>query len=115
MKVAILDDTEYVVDILRNLMPEHAVSGFTEPEPFLKDIGRGDFDVIITDLRVPRYEAIQNIRRFKLANIACKVIVISAYFTEEQYLELIDCHIYKAVKKNTEYEWFEKVVEAVNK
>ena len=114
MKIHILDDTEFVLDLLAKLLKNHQVFIFSNPETFINSI-TSDVDVIITDLRVARYDAINNIRKFKSANIAVKIIVMSAYFTEETLLKLIECHIFQAVKKNHEFTWLEQVVDAVNK
>lgn len=113
-KIHILDDTSYILDLLSNLLPNHSVKVFTNPEKFLTAVDSDPPDVIITDLRVSRYDAIKHIRSFKQKNIAVKVIVISAYFTEDILFQLIDCHIFTAVKKTTEYEWLEQVAKAVN-
>ncbi len=114
MKVHILDDTPIVLDLLRPLLASNDVSTYTDPEKFLKSIN-SSVDVIVTDLRVARYDAIKHIRQFKEKNIAVKVIVMSAYFTEEILLQLIDAHIYKAIKKTHEFEWLQQVADAVNK
>lgn len=113
-RVHILDDAEYILDLLKPLLKEHDVHAYSNPEAFLASLN-ADVDVIITDLRVSRYDAIKHIRGFKNINIAVKVIVISAYFTEDILFQLIDAHIYKAVKKTSEFDWFEQVAEAVNK
>lgn len=113
-KVHILDDTEFVLDLLKPLLKGHQVFTYTDPEMFLKSLD-SSVDVIITDLRVARYDAIKHIRGFKGINIAVKVIVMSAYFTEDVLFQLIDCHVFKAVKKTHEFGWFEEVAEAVNK
>lgn len=114
MKICILDDTEYVLDLLSERLKGHEVCVFSNPERFLEAIN-SDIDVIITDLRVARYDALKHIRKFKEKNIAVKVIVMSAYFTEEILLSLIDCHVYKAVKKTHELQWFDDVANAVKK
>jgi len=112
-KVHILDDTEIVLDLLKPLLKQHDVFTYSNPELFLSSLSP-EVDVIITDLRVSRYDAIKHIRDFKNINIAVKVIVISAYFTEDILFQLIDAHIFTAVKKTHEFEWLEKVSNAVN-
>lgn len=111
-RIHILDDKEIVLDLLKPLLSDHEVYAFTNPEKFIASINKS-VDVIITDLRVARYDAIKHIRQFKDANIAVKVIVMSAYFTEEILIQLIDCHIFKAVKKTHEFEWLEYIADAV--
>lgn len=114
-KIAILDDAEHIVTLLSERLAGHEVHGFTNPEKFIHFVDTNVCDVIITDLRVSRYDAIKNIRKFKNKNIAVKVIVMSAYFNEDNLFALISCHIYEAVKKTHELDYLDTIVNLVEK
>lgn len=114
MNICIFDDTEYVLELLQRRLKDHNVQVFTQPEQFLASIS-DKTEIIITDLRAPRYDAIKHIRKFKEKNITVKVIVMSAYFDEDILISLIDCHIFSAVKKTHEIDWIDKIIEAINK
>lgn len=113
MIIHILDDTEFILDLLRRELTGHDVHTFHSPEKFITSIHLG-VHVIISDLKVSRYDVIKNIERFKEIAPNARIIVISAYFTEDILFKLIDAGVYKVVKKTHELDWFERVGEIVN-
>ena len=81
--VLIVDDERTTAELLVRGLQEaefDAVSE-TDPEVALDRLKRDTFDVLITDLRMPRIDGIEVIRRAHAIRPACEVLLITAYAT----------------------------------
>lgn len=74
------------------------VKCFTVPEDFLNSINELT-DLVITDLRVDRFDAEVSIKDMVSKHRGIAIIVISAYFTVETLRSLIPCGINDTVVK----------------
>lgn len=97
-----LDDQEATTIAIEQLFEGNElfdVSCFTIPEDFLNSIDELT-DLVITDLRVDRFDAEVSIKDMVSRHRGIAIIVISAYFTVETLRSLIPCGINDTVVKD---------------
>lgn len=82
---------------------------FVEPGPFLASIN-SDIDLVITDLRVDNYNALETIRDIHNTYPGIRIVVISAAFTPLIYEQLIWYRVDGVVKKDGAY-WTDRLME----
>jgi DNA-binding NtrC family response regulator len=77
--ILVADDEQAIRSILKMVlqMAGHTVDVAANGEEVLAMAGKGRFDLVITDILMPRKEGIETILELKKANPALKVIAIS--------------------------------------
>lgn len=97
-----LDDQEATTLAIEQLFEGNElfdVKCFTIPEDFLNSIDELT-DLVITDLRVDRFDAELSIKDMVTKHRGIAIIVISAYFTVDTLRSLIPCGINDTVVKD---------------
>lgn len=82
---------------------------FTEGPPFISKLSK-DIDLVITDIRMDNYDAMQTIRDIHKDFPGIRIIVISALFTEKIYHDLFWYRVDGVIKKDGAY-WPNKLMD----
>jgi CheY-like chemotaxis protein len=80
-RVLLVDDDSVAVDGLCSLleMDGFDVTGLVSPEEALLRLKAERFDVLITDLEMPRVHGLEVVRAARAASTSMKVLVVTAY------------------------------------
>jgi DNA-binding NtrC family response regulator len=80
-RLAVLDDEVRMVDVLAMLLrgEGYDVEPFTEPDTALAALEKHGFDLLITDLRMPRADGLEVLRRARTLDPELPVVLITAH------------------------------------
>jgi len=77
--ILIVDDEEIIRDFLSEVLEEYEVSLATDGDEAIDKLNSGHFDLVITDLRMPRVSGEEVVKAAHRIEPRPKVIVISGY------------------------------------
>ena len=89
--VAIVDDEPRMAEALAMVLRRdgHEVTFFRKPERFFEALTEGSFDLLLTDLKMPKIDGIEVLRQAKAHDPSMPVIMMTAYGTVATALEAI--------------------------
>lgn len=112
--INVLDDNEIDTGLIVSMLNENPMfkaEGFTSIEQFKSSLNK-DINLVITDFRIGQQNTLEVIKFIRLNYPGTHIIVISAYFTEETYINLIRCRVSDVVRKDGAY-WIDNLIIAV--
>ncbi|MEW6050055.1 MAG: response regulator [Candidatus Zixiibacteriota bacterium] len=77
--ILVVDDEEVIRDFLSEVLEDYAVSLACDGDEAIEKIRQQRYDLVITDLRMPRVPGEEVVRVARLTHNDTKVIVISGY------------------------------------
>jgi DNA-binding NtrC family response regulator len=82
-RIALIDDEARLVEILAMVLRRegYEVHGFTDPMAALAAVESRDFDLLVTDLKMPGADGLEVLRRARKASPELPVILITAHAT----------------------------------
>ena len=84
-RLLVIDDEELVGTLLvRFLKNCFEVTTTTDPEAALEDIEKRDFDLILTDFKMPKVSGLDIVKRAKAVKPNLPVVVMSGHIAPEQ-------------------------------
>jgi DNA-binding NtrC family response regulator len=101
-KILIVDDEKDMLVLLRRIISEerdHELVTETNPSRALELFREGLFDLVITDLKMPRMDGIKLLEEVKKVNPGVSVIILTAYATIETAVEAIQKGAYDYLTK----------------
>jgi DNA-binding NtrC family response regulator len=100
-KILIIDDEEVIVDAASIILEDmgYAVSGFKNSEEGIEAALNGDFDLIVTDLRMPKVNGAQVTKRILSEKPDSNILIITAYPTDPLAKEALDAGAKTLLKK----------------
>lgn len=106
MKVWILDDNKSFCDLLSKFLKEKGYESFPFYDPFdlLKELEKDSPDFVLLDLKLPKINGIDVLRKIKDKDENIKVIVITAFGSIENAIEAIKNGAYYFLSKPFEME-----------
>lgn len=83
VKILVVDDEQEIVDmIVRNLKLEgYNIEGLTDPEEALERIKEENYQVVITDIKMPELSGVDLLKEIKKIDGIVQVIMITGYVT----------------------------------
>ncbi|MCP4723525.1 MAG: response regulator [bacterium] len=80
-KILVIDDEQGVVELLQEVLQNagYEVETQIDPKKALKNIKKNNYDIIITDLKMPEVDGIQITEEAKKVNEDIEVVVITGY------------------------------------
>ncbi|MBN2530079.1 MAG: response regulator [Deltaproteobacteria bacterium] len=91
-KILVIDDDPFIRDVLKQTLERvaHAVSLAEDGERGLHLYNEGEYDLVITDLIMPRKEGIETIAELKKTSPSVKIIAMSGGYRlpAENYLKI---------------------------
>lgn len=81
LKILIVDDERYICDLLTDLLKEQAreIESAADGEEALKKLSLKHFNVVVTDVKMPRMDGFTLLKNVKQAHPDTAVVVITAY------------------------------------
>ncbi len=100
-KILLLDDNLEVVMLYRTLVGRlgHQVKTSSLPEEAIKLVETENFDLIITDLKMPKMGGIEFIERIRAGGNASRIIVITGYPTLQDAQKFGKLGVFKCLLK----------------
>lgn len=80
-RILVIDDEKAILDALKIIMEDlgHTLEVFQEPELGLKAALSRDYDLIITDLRMPGTNGAEIVKRVRQEKPNSRILIITAY------------------------------------
>jgi DNA-binding NarL/FixJ family response regulator len=118
MRFAIIDDHPFVLDalsvIISSMEQRPSVNGFESLQKFEEVIASSEpFDLVLLDLGIPGYSALESLRRFRALAPITPVVVISASDDRETIVEALDLGAMGFIPKTSHREVLTRALELV--
>jgi DNA-binding NtrC family response regulator len=99
--ICVVDDKEIIRESLSEALTreDHQVRGFAEPTEALSEIRNQSFDLVVTDLRMPRLDGIGLMRELRQAGVEVPVIMMTAYASVPTAVEAMKLGAYDYIQK----------------
>ncbi len=105
--ILVIDDEQNIVNAIRRELSapplgrhRYLVEGFTDPKLALERAKQQDFDVVITDYRMPGMDGFQFLKELYLTQPDCSRIVLSGQTDMDTLARMInETHIYRFIPK----------------
>ncbi len=102
-KVLVVDDHFEMLDFLRSMLElsseDYEVLSAPSAEDGLAELGKADFDLLITDVRLPGMSGFDLVKRVKSTNPDIPIIMITAYSSKQGQKEASELGVYRYFKK----------------
>ena len=102
MNILVIDDEELICWSLKRSIEKHAghsVSCVYNGNDALEKINADQYDVIITDLKLPDINGADLVRKIKELNVDTPVIVVSAYFSQNTVNDITNQGVFRCINK----------------
>ena len=111
-RVLIVDDEKGMRDFLSILLKKegYAVAQSESADRAAEQIGKGEFDLIISDISMPGKSGLEVLKQTKAANPDTPVILITAYASTESAIEALKLGAYDYIVKPFDVEELKAVV-----
>ena len=89
-KIAIVDDEKDILDVLEqflNRSGKFEIKTFANPLDALSGVKSGQFDIVLLDIMMPQMDGITFLKETKTFSPATKVIMMTAYSTQDRIIE----------------------------
>jgi len=105
-RVLLVDDERGMCRMLDAVMTDHgfAVTSHTDPLKAVVEFGAGDFDVVISDVKMPGMDGLQVLEQIRTQDATTPVIMISGHATVEMSVEALKRGAYDMLVKPFEPE-----------
>jgi len=105
-RICVIDDKELLRESLSASLTrqDHRVTAFADPTRALEAIKAGSFDVVITDLKMPKMDGIALLRALRTAGCDVPVILMTAYGTVPTAVEAMKLGAFDYIQKPFEAE-----------
>jgi two-component system response regulator PilR (NtrC family) len=113
-KILVVDDDQGMREVLDIMLTRegHKVSCYGEPGKALIRCGKEKFDLVITDLKMPRMDGIAFLKRLKEQEPECQVILITAFASGETALSAMKEGAYDYIEKDFDIDDLKKIIRA---
>lgn len=122
-KVLLVEDDQNIASQIQEILEEvlmdvtsayNGEDGYNKYKAKLDESEKGHFyDLIITDVKMPKMNGIELIQKIYALNSEQKIIVISAYSDLDDLVELINMGVFRFISKPVEYKYFIKTLHDV--
>ena len=112
-RIAVIDDKALVRESVSMILSraDHQVEAFEDPTEALPQIIDGRFDLVLTDLRIPKMDGLTLIREVRAAGCDTPLIVMTAFGTVKTAVDAMKLGAFDYVQKPLEAEVIEAQVE----
>ena len=103
MKILLVDDDKFIRDNFSERLKnnKYEVSSAEDGEEAIEKIASDDFDVVITDIRMPKVNGIEVLKFIKKNKPKIKVIVMSIFVSQEVINEVMELGAYQYIDKSS--------------
>ena len=89
-KLVIIDDEEQIISVLERFLLKKGImeiDTFTNAKLAMPKILAGNYDLVLLDIMMPEVNGLEMLAEIKKANPSQKVIMMTAYSTEEKIMK----------------------------
>jgi|YNPBryulayer2012_1023412.scaffolds.fasta_scaffold07583_2 DNA-binding NtrC family response regulator len=117
MRILVVDDDRAILeDISEALVPGgYEVVAEENPLVALEKLDEGEFDVVITDIRMPEMNGIELLKRVREKKAALPVIVMTAYGDVETAIACVNNHAYGFLAKPLDFSDLLAMIQQIEK
>ncbi len=118
VQILLVDDEEKVREMLSSLLNSrgYLVKNVADGEEALKNLNSSDFDIIITDLRMPQMDGAELIKKVRDLKPNIGIIVLTGYGDIESYIDIMEMGAFEYINKTLSIDdLFEDLCLAINK
>ena len=103
MKILLVENDKFIRDSFSERLKnnKYEVSSAEDGEEAIDKIAADDFDVVITDIRIPKVNGIEVLKFTKKNKPKTKVIMMNTYVSQEAINEIIELGAYKYIGKSS--------------
>jgi two-component system, NtrC family, response regulator PilR len=111
-KILVVDDDKSMRELLEIMLTRegYAVTSSGEPAKALQRCRKENYDLVITDLRMPKMDGIEFLKSIKEISPGSMVILITAYASGETAVDAMKEGAYDYIEKNFEIDDLKKIV-----
>lgn len=112
-QIAVVDDKEILRDSLTTALAreDHTVTAFADAVEAMAQLRTKAFDVILTDLKMPKMDGLTLIRELRAAGCETPIIVMTAYATVSTAVEAMKLGAFDYIQKPFEVEAVSVLIE----
>lgn len=112
-QIAVVDDKEILRDSLTTALAreDHTVTAFADSVEAMAQLRAKTFDVILTDLKMPKMDGLTLIRELRAAGCETPIIVMTAYATVSTAVEAMKLGAFDYIQKPFEVEAVSVLIE----
>ncbi|MFN4217050.1 MAG: response regulator [Brevinematales bacterium] len=117
MRILVIDDDETILeDIRESLLPGgYEVVTETHPLRALERFFSENFDVVLSDIRMPEMNGIDVLHKVREHNPKCPVIIMTAYGDVETAIACINNHAYGFLAKPLNFDELLSMIKQIEK
>ncbi|MDP8237839.1 MAG: response regulator [Candidatus Hatepunaea meridiana] len=99
--ILLIDDEQLIVDMLTAFLDQNGydVTGLTDSKAALKLINARDFDIVLTDLKMPDVSGLEIAKAVKATGGDTQVIIFTGYASIDSAIEAIRQGVYDYIRK----------------
>ncbi|MCP4249690.1 MAG: sigma-54-dependent Fis family transcriptional regulator [bacterium] len=99
--ICVVDDKELIRDSLVETLgrEDHRVTPFADPVEALETVRSGGFDLVLTDMKMPRLDGIGLIRELRSAGCEMPILVMTAFATVSSAVEAMKLGAFDYIQK----------------
>ena len=104
--ICVVDDKDILRDSVTTALErdDHRVTAFADPVEAMSDIKRAGYDLILSDLKMPRMDGLRLIREVRSAGCETPIIMMTAYATVSTAVEAMKLGAFDYLQKPFEAE-----------
>ena len=116
MKILLVDDDKFIRDNFsaRLIKSKYEVIYAKNGEEAIEKIASDDFDVVITDIRMPKVNGIEVLKFTKKNKPKIKVIVMSIFVSQEVINEVMKLGAYQYIDKSSFLKDIIRILDKIN-
>ena len=101
INIVIVDDEEMIVDELGFFFEDkgYNVNGFTDPKDAFEKIEEDGYDILFTDLKMPKLSGMELIEKIREIDDEIVIFIITGFATTDSAIEAIQHDVYDYIKK----------------
>ncbi len=114
-RILIVDDEESVLTVLKDglrMLENYEVATAGDGSSALKMLHQAQFDLVVTDYKMAGMDGLKLLETIKTVQPATKVILMTAYGTDEIQAEAMRLRAYQYLEKPVEINTFQNIIEA---
>jgi len=101
LRAAIIDDDDEILDLIEQILKEEGIETrrYAQAEKLLADIKKRGFDMIITDLVLPKMSGLELLNELKSRGMDIPVVIITGYASLDSAIEAVNRGAFYYIKK----------------
>lgn len=118
INILLVDDEEKIREMLSAYLISkgYLVEGVSDGEEAIKRLKSSDFNIIITDLRMPQMDGAELIKKARSLKSDIGIIVLTGYGDIDSYIDAMDMGAFEYINKTVSIEdLFDDLCLAINK